>query len=99
MVYHKRVNVTTAGTAVPLATVAQDIAAAGFVSIQARSTNTGTIYIGSSTVPNNHAGGFEINVGDTAVAFPTGAPGVWDLKSIFINSDVDGEGVNVLYGR
>ena len=84
-------DVATAGTAVqlPSNSVPQDC----FVTIKAKSTNTGTIYIGGS----------KADAEDTANAFPLSAGEKQDLKiknssGIWINASVNGEGVNIIIG-
>lgn len=77
-------NVTTAGTRVVLAT-AQIVRS---VTIKAKSTNTGKIYVGDVTVAA--ANGFPLDAGES-VSFELN-----NLASIYIDSAVNGEGVSYL---
>lgn len=93
--------VTTAATAVPLTTV-QTFAAA-FV-IQAKSGNSGAIYVGDANV--TAATGMKIGKPPTFFADVTlpaftmasgDSSNLFDLSSVFICSDSDGDGVNTMY--
>lgn len=78
--------VTTAGTAVVLGTTT-DIRE---VLIQAKVTNSGYIFVGPSTVANNHTNGMCLTKGEAAHFYCT------TLADIYINSTVNGEGVTYL---
>ena len=60
------------------------------VTIQAKRTNTGRIYVGGVTVPNNDTGGIMLGNEESIMLWVT------DLNKIFINSTVNGEGVTYL---
>ena len=77
-------SVTTAGTAVALASSTEIIS----VVIKAKSGNTGNIYVGDSTVDSST--GYILGPGD-AVSFD-----MTDLAAVYIDSDVNGEGVSWL---
>lgn len=77
-------DVTTAGTRVALAT-SQIVRS---VTIKAKATNTGKIYVGDSSVAS--ANGFRLDPGET-VSFE-----IQNLSSIYIDSAVNGEGVTYL---
>jgi hypothetical protein len=79
-----QVNVTTAGTAVALGTTNDIIS----VVIKAKSSNTGNIYVGGSNVSSSN--GLILSAGD-AVSLD-----INNLSSVYIDSDVNGEGVSYL---
>ena len=88
------VNVTTAGTAVPLSATR---IAAGWVFLQAKADNTGKIHVGESDVSSTSKM-VELSITD-GFTFPDNAvPNMYDLKDIFIDADTDGDGVWVGYG-
>ena len=81
-------NVTTAGTRVPL------IASQTFISSvtgRARRTNTGSIYLGDNTISST---GSALAAGDTVTI---SHPYQFDLADEFIDSSVNGEGVDIWY--
>mgnify|MGYP003680240014 FL=1 len=85
-------TVTTAGTAVPL--VASKTLVASY-SLRAKAANTGQIYIGNSSVDDTINDGFDSGEGESWAAH-----GKWhfvDLAGIYIDSDEDGEGVELRY--
>lgn len=79
-----KTTVTTAGTRVVLASST----AVKSVSIKALATNTGTIYIGSSSVSSSN--GFQLAAGDTV------SLDIANLNTVNIDSSVNGEGVSYL---
>lgn len=83
-VLHGVTNVTTAGTRVVLAAST----ACQSVTIKAKSTNTGTIYVGSSTVSSTN--GMALLSGDV-VSFD-----IANLNTVNIDASVSGEGVTYL---
>lgn len=80
-------TVAAAGTAEAIASST----ACRSVLIQARGTNTQSVYIGTSAVPNTGVDGWELP--------PYGSIGFdcTNLSEIYVNSVVNGEGVNFLY--
>lgn len=91
-------NVTTAGTPVALTSTRT---LARYVTIQAKSTNTGSICVGSSSVSCSSLNGVVLNSGNSIAYFAQGEPKAvnsYDLSKIFINSTVNGEGVSIVYG-
>ena len=78
--------VTTAGTAVALATST----ACQSVLIQAKAANTGVIYVGGSTVSSTS--GIFLYAGESVEM------SVDNLSDVYINSSVNGEGVVFTYG-
>lgn len=78
-------NVTTAGTRVQLAATTGTKS----VTIRAKSTNTGLIYVGSVTVSSSN--GFQLSASETV------SLDLDSLAKIYIDSDVDGEGVTYIY--
>ncbi len=80
--------VTTAGTAVPLSATSVGIKE---IVIQALGSNSGEIYIGNSSVDSSNGvvlwarGSISLNPGD--------------LKDIYIDSSINGEGVKFLYSE
>ena len=80
-------TVNSAGTAEPLAAAVTGITQ---VLVQAKKTNSGTIYVGPASVANDNSNGFYLDKGD-GVAFDC-----TNLAEIYINSTVNGEGVTYL---
>ena len=78
-------NVTTAGTAVQLASSN----AIKSITIRAKSTNTGIIYVGTSTVSS--ANGFQLSSQETV------SLDIANISTIWIDSSVNGEGVSYIY--
>lgn len=81
---NNKVTVTTAGTRVALA----GSTSIKSVSVKALSTNTGKIYLGNSTVASTN--GMQLDAGDSATVE------IDNLSKVFIDSDVNGEGVTYL---
>lgn len=91
---HGSKTVTTAGTPVQLSTSSVPCIE---VLIQVKRGNTGRIYIGGAAVPNNDSAGIMLDIptaGQTPPSVPITAQ---NLNQIYINSTVNGEGVNFLY--
>lgn len=82
VIYNGNTNVTTAGTRVVLA--ASQAILSG-VTIKAKSANTGTIYVGSSTVSSSN--GYALSPGDSVFLE------IANLNTVNIDSSVNGEGV------
>lgn len=80
-VYNGKTTVTTAGTRVVLA-ASQAVKS---VTIKALQTNTGIIYVGSSTVSSTN--GFQLYAGDSV------SLDIANLNTVNIDSSVNGEGV------
>jgi len=80
-----KTTVTTAGTRVALS--GASVAVQGVV-IQALASNTGIIYVGSSTVAA--ANGYEL-VGGQAIGLA-----IDDLSKVYIDASVNGDGVSFL---
>lgn len=78
-------NVATAGTQVVLgpATTIKS------VTVKAKHTNTGLIFVGASTVDS--ATGFILSAGDSV------SVDIDDLSDVWIDSSVNGEGVSYIY--
>lgn len=89
-ILHGAKNVTTAGTAEALVASSTPCE---WVTITAKRTNTGRIYVGGPSVPNNDTGGTHLNAGDSIDIDVT------NLNKIYINSTVNGEGVTYIYSR
>lgn len=79
-------TVATAGTAVALSSASLRVKS---VTLVAKVTNTGKIYVGGSGVSSSVNGG--LDPGD-ALEIP--ALSWLDLKDLFVNSSVNGEGVD-----
>lgn len=87
-------TVAVAGTAEALS--ATSIFTKAFV-IKGISGNTQSIYVGDSTVDNT---GFGLGADESVRAGDIESQGwdtTWDLSKVFIDADVNGEGVMVLY--
>lgn len=80
-------TVATSGTAVPLAGTPTPIKT---VTVVAKAANTGNIYIGDSTVDKTSNKQIPLVAGD-AIAIP-----ISDLATVYIDADVNGEGVDFL---
>jgi hypothetical protein len=83
-VFNGKTTVTTAGTRVVLASSQ----AVKSVAIKALTTNTGIIYVGSSTVSSTN--GFQLAAGDTVNL------DIANLNTVNIDSSVNGEGVTYI---
>jgi len=81
-------STTKAGNAVPLSSTSYPFQS---VDITAKDTNTGKIYVGSATVSSTS--GIFLNAGDSISFWGNNGDYNGDLKNIYINSDVNGEGV------
>ena len=93
---HTNKAVTTAGTAVALASSTR----VRSVMIQANNANTNNIYVGGSTVSSSSYGTFLTAGNSVTIEAPdmgnSGANDL-DLADIYIDADTDGEGVSVTY--
>jgi tetrahydromethanopterin S-methyltransferase subunit D len=87
VVDHGQKAVTTAGTAVALATTTP--VPSGLVGIKALAGNTGLIYVGNSDVDSSN--GIELSAGEL-IYWPA-----TDLAHVYIDSAEDGEGVCYVY--
>lgn len=77
------VDVATPGTAVPLSSSSQG---GGHVEIQAKSTNSGDVYVGGETIAAGR--GITLDAGDRVEL-----PGVDDLAEVFVDAAQAEEGV------
>lgn len=84
-------DVTTAGTAEALLAAATDCR---MIFITAKSANTGSIFVGSSSVASIN--GTELTAGETIV-LEAGIGSKIDVNEIFVDSGVSGEGVTFTY--
>lgn len=87
-------TVTTAGTAVPLASSSTMVVSA---TIQALATNTGTVCIGGSTVLAASKNGTCLTAGQAMPLYAVGISRTHDLAAFYVDSAVNGEGVGILY--
>lgn len=90
-------TVTTAGTRVQLSTTALNVIAA---TIQAKVANTGNICLGGATVLCSTGQGVKLTPGASYVLLVRGelkAVNNWNLANIYLDSTVNGEGVDVTY--
>lgn len=78
-------NVTVAGTAEPIATST----ATTTITVRALETNTGLIYVGPSTVDSSS--GFQLSASETV------SIDLDNLNKVWIDADVNGEGVTFIY--
>lgn len=107
MIYHGSKTVPAAGTAVPLsATPVKCQWITFFPRIVGGTSNTGEVRIGgrlqgAATAPASIAQGtgMPLQPGDAGVAWPTGAPGMYDLAQIYIDADNNNDGVQYIYGK
>lgn len=101
MIHHGQKTVTAAGTAVPLTSTS--VKCYSFT-IQPLSTNTGEIRLGGrlwsapntpiTSIPSGY--GLVLNPGDSAVGFPAGPPGLYDLNQIYIDATNNNDGVQFI---
>lgn len=89
-------NVTTAGTRVQLST--SNLYASSLI-IRAKTANTGVIYVGDVTVTSSIGMFLAAGESNELSGPPTkyGVPLQFNLKNIYIDSSVSGEGVIVEY--
>lgn len=93
MIQSGKKSVTTAGTQVALATTRTT---ASWVFVQANNTNTGAIHIGDSGVDNSE--GVRL-LSSEGFMFPDIGGVPYDLQAMFVDSDVNGEGVRFVFGK
>lgn len=109
MIYHGFKVVAAAGTPVPLASVPTP---AAFVSIAYRSGNSGgEVRVGGASGTGHQTNatfpptsiptgsGFPLIAGSSAVVFPGNAVQQYDLSTIYIDADTNGDGVQFIFGR
>lgn len=89
-ILHGQKNVTTAGTAEALVSSSTPCE---WVTVVAKRTNTGRVYVGGASVPNDDTGGAYLSAGDSIDIDVT------NLIKLYINSTVNGEGVTYIYSR
>lgn len=82
-IFNGQKTVTSAGTAEELTSISN----AGYISISYLSTNSGDIYIGSSSVDSSN--GYILNYDN-----PNCVLSIDDLSKIYIDSQTNGEGVS-----
>jgi len=93
---------TTAGTAVALSATSIPT---NWVFIQVLRTNTGKVYVGDSTVDNTGLAGVTLEAPLVGMSLPFEAleskrsAVLIDLNAVFIDVDVTGEGVNIVYAQ
>ena len=80
-------TVTSAGTAEPI--FAAKTLGKGVVLV-AKSANTGQVYVGGSDVASTTNDGL-----DAGESLPISSSKRWDLAELFIDVDVDGDGVDI----
>lgn len=85
VIYNGQTNVTTAGTRVALTTTQALVSG---VTVKAKSTNTGIIYVGNSTVSSSN--GFRLSA--SAEIFLE----IADLATVYLDASVNGEGVSYI---
>lgn len=95
MIYDGSKTVATAGTRVALASVRTP---ASWVHIQSKTANTGSIYVGGSTVTS--LSGIELpSALDSHQLPPIGDILAYDLQDIYVDAAVNGEGVKFVYSQ
>ena len=85
-------NVTTAGEAVPLVSDSKSVSE---VTVQALESNTGSIFVGDSSVADGL--GMEIPSLSSYTYRDLGRGTYYDLADIYVDAAVDGEGVTFNY--
>lgn len=98
MIHSGKGTVTTAGTKVALASVRT---AANWLIVSSAAANTGSIYIGDSSVANNTNGpqGVQIIKGTSQIFPETGGSSAIDLASVYADADNNGDKFSFVYGR
>ena len=97
MTHQGSVTVSAAGTRVTLGSgTALPSKSAAWVLIQAKTTNTGRIFIGDSSVSSSSFG-VELSALDSLSMPPCEVPNVYDLGHIFIDAADNGDGVTFLF--
>jgi hypothetical protein len=94
MMFNGSKDVAAAGTA---ETLASDRTAVTWIIVQAKSTNTGRVYVGSSTVASTN--GVSLLADDSKLWPPVADLAAYDLSLIYVDADVNGEGVTFEYFR
>lgn|SRR3990167_4480624 len=87
------VTVTTAGTRVPLSDTS---ILCSWLQVQSKQDNTGKIFVGGVTIATGRGACLEA-AGDAQLLPHLNFNG-YDLSTIYVDSAVDGEGVDLLYG-
>jgi len=101
-IYHGFQTVASAGTAVPLATGSVGVYAdylVFFPRVVSGTPNVGEIRIGGKPPSGNNiptGSGMRLLPGDAGVAWPI--PG-YDLRTIYVDADNSGDGVQYIYGK
>ena len=107
MLYSGRVQVTSAGTKVPLSATS---VMASWITVVGDLSNTGTVYVGDSTVKNASSGA-KTYIGHPLVKPAAGAqpnfinvreiggPAIYDLSLIFVDADTSNDAITFNYGR
>ena len=67
-----------------------------FVIVQALAGNGDVVFVGGATIASGR--GARLAAGDS-VTFPAHPNNVYDLREIFVDAAVNGEGVSYVYGR
>jgi hypothetical protein len=109
MIYHGFKAVAVAGVAVPLASVPTP---AAFVTVFYRTGNSGgevrlggasgTGHQSATTFPPTSipsGSGAPLIAGSSNVVFPGNAVQQYDLSTIYVDADTNGDGVQFIYGR
>ena len=109
MLHSGAATVLTAGTKVPLSTSSTP-EMASWITIVGDISNTGTVYVGDSTV-QNASGGAKTYIGHPLVKPAAGAqpnfinireiggPTIYDLRTIYVDADTSGDRITFNYGR
>lgn len=109
MLHSGRATVLVAGTKVPLSSSSEP-EMASWITVVGDVSNTGTVYIGDSTV-KNAAAGVKTYIGHPLVIPAAGAqpnflnireiggPTIYDLRYIYLDADTGGDSVTFNYGR
>ena len=80
-------DVASAGTAEALSSSQK----CNWVAVSAKSTNTGNIYVGGSTIDSTR--GIPLAVSES-ISIPAS-----NIASVYIDADTNGEGVTFMYGK
>jgi hypothetical protein len=94
MIYSGEVNVATAGTRVQLSS---SRVPCSWVLVQSKRTNTQYVHVGGVNVDSSN--GTELVPFDSVLFPPLGDTTPYDLAHIWVDADVNGEGVKFTYFR
>lgn len=94
MLYNGETDVATAGTRQALAS---ERTPCSWILVQSKVANTQYVYVGGRNVDSSN--GTSLIVGDSVMYPPVADLSAYDLSLVYVDADVDGEGVRFTYFR